>query len=84
MQTAVMAVNKTILPKQCIASENRSQTVRDLKVKVNTVTVMAVSFACKQAFVLKAKTEETSYAKMNAAEQKRVGSKPVMRRQTAF
>lgn len=47
--------------------------MQELKVKVNTTTVMTMSHTCKQVFVLKAKTEETSYAKMNATEQKQIG-----------
>lgn len=34
---------------------------------------MTTSLTCEQVFVLKAKTEETSYAKMNAAEEKQIG-----------
>lgn len=34
---------------------------------------MTMSHTCKQVFVLKAKTEETSYATMNATEQKQIG-----------
>lgn len=80
MQTAVMAINR-LFCQNSTANENGSGFVQELEVKVNTMTVMILSLTCKQAFVLKAMTEETSYAKMNAAEQK-LGSKPLMRRQT--
>lgn len=79
MQTAVMAMNR-LFCQSSTANENGSDFVQELDVKVYTVTVRVLSLTCKQAFVLKATTEETSCAKMNAAEQKQ-GSKPLMRRQ---
>lgn len=66
---------QSILPKQYKEGKGKwiSDFVQELKVKVNTTTVMTMSHTCKQVFVLKAKTEETSYAKMNATEQKQIG-----------